>query len=258
MKILLLILSFCLLNSCFQPNSVQSQIKVQNNKDGIKNIEILERLPNSLEKINLPKIKEIGEFALIRNSEKKDDKGWMIPPYKNAEIEVSFEESPQIGEKVTVIPLKVKIEPFQLEILKVTKTKVKGCVDKKKKDFFWAAELERIFDSEILNEPPATNGFNNQMPFSVFVIYPSVQFAKSLNISSISKTLLPNNISLKRIESAIDIDNDNKPDLLSVRFCCGEPNKESDEKCPYICQKYYKKNNGVWKIIDIHDFQEIC
>ena len=261
MKILLIIFSFCFLVSCSQQAQIQSQTEVQ--KTLIEDIEkpeidkTLEKLSKPSEKIQLPEVKKIGEFALIRNSETKDEKGWMIPPYKNAEIKMGFENEPQIGEKVTVVPLQVKLEPFQLKISKVTKTKNSGCIENKEKELLWAIELETITDKEILEVKPVSN-YKDQMPFGVFVIYPSVEFAKSLDKSSVSKTILPKNVSLKRIESAIDLDNDSKPDLLSVNFCCGEPEKESVEKCPYLCQKYYRKTAGVWEIFDIQDIQEIC
>lgn len=218
----------------------------------------LVRLKKPSGQIKLPTIKRIGEFVLMRNSDIKDEKGWMLPPYENAEIKMSFSFAPQIGENVTIVPLKTKIEPFQLAIAEVTKSKNVGCGVSKEKEFYWSVTLETITDKEILEVEPISKGYKNEMPFSIFAIYPSVDFAKSLDKSAISKTNLPKNVSLKRVESAIDLDNDNKPDLLSVDFCCGEPEKESAENCPYVCKKYYKKNNGVWVIFDIHDFQEMC
>lgn len=256
LKILLLIFSFSFLNSC--SSQVQNQPDAQNNSIENSENKILERLPKPLEKIQLPETKVVFTSAIIRHSETKDEKGWITPPYKSAEIKFGFKNEPKIGEKATIIPLKVKLEPFQLKITKTTKRKNFKCVSDKTREFYWLAEFDTITDENILKIEPAEKGNNSQMLFSVFIIYPSVQFAKSLDISSISKTPLPNNVALKRIESAIDLDNDDKPDLLSVGFCCGNPKEESAENCPYLCSKYYKKNNGVWKIIDIHDFQEMC
>lgn len=260
MKILLIIFSFCFLVACSQQAKITSQVEIQSNPvEAIEKLDknkTLEKLSKPSRNIGLPEIKKIGEYGLTRNSETKDEKSWMLPPYKYAEIKMGFEYELQIGEKVTVVPLQTKIEPFQLQISKVTKTKNSGCAENKK-DFFWAIEFERIIDKEILEVEPVNN-YKNQMPFSVFVIYPSVEFVKSLDKSSISKTILPKNVSLKRVQSAIDLDNDSKPDLLSISFCCGESEKESIEKCPYLCQKYYRKTGGVWELFDIQDIQEIC
>jgi hypothetical protein len=263
MKILLIIFSFCFFcffTSCSQPVQIQSQTQVQNKivepiETSNKN-KTLEKLSKPSGNIRLPEIKKIGEYGLTRNSETKDEKGWMLPPYKYAEIKMGFENEPQIGEKITFVPLQTKVEPFQLQISKVTKTKNSGCAENKK-EFFWAVEFERIIDKEILEVKPL-KGFNEQMPFGVFIIYPSVEFARSLNKSSISKTTLPKNVSLKRVNSVIDLDNDGKPDLLSVNFCCGEPDKNSAENCPYLCQKYYRKTNGNWEVFDIQDISETC
>ncbi|MEJ7849379.1 MAG: hypothetical protein WKF92_14960 [Pyrinomonadaceae bacterium] len=207
----------------------------------------LERLSTPLGKTRIPEIKQ-GEYALVRNAETKDEKGWMIPPYKNAQIKMGFDNEPVIGEKVTAIPLHVKIEPFQLGISKVTKTKNSGCLENKKKEFFWAVELETIIDKEILEVERVDSNYKDQMPFAVFVIYPSVEFARSLDKSSLSKTSLPKNVTLERVSSAIDLDNDKKPDFISVYFCCGEQEKESTEECPYLCKKYYIKTAGKWQI----------
>jgi hypothetical protein len=170
---------------------------------------------------------------------------------------MGFENEPRIGEKVTIVPLQVRIEPFQLEISKTTKTKNVGCAELNEPEFFWTTEFEKITDQKILEIEPLRN-YNIETPFGVFLIYPAVEFAKSLGKASISKITLPKNVSLKRVNSAIDLDNDGKPDLLSVVFCCGEPQKESAENCPYLCQKFYRKTNGVWDIFGIHDVQKIC
>ena len=258
-KSILIIFSLYFLVSCSQVQ-IQNEPEVQNNLT--ENIEkpihkSLERLLKPLEKIRLTEIKKIGEYAFVRHSETIDENGWMLPPYRSAKIKMGFEDEPQIGEKVTVIPLQVKLEPFHLKISKVTKTKNSGCPVNSEKEFYWAIDLETVTDKEILEIKPVGNA-RDQMPFGVFVIYPSVEFAKSLDKSSISKTILPTDVSLKRVASAIDLDNDRKPDLLSIYFCCGDPEKETAEKCPYLCQKHYRKTAGMWKIFEIFDFSEIC
>jgi hypothetical protein len=237
--------------SCSQQTQVQSQPEIQNNS--VEAIETpnknktLEKLSKPSGNIGLPEIKKIGDYGLTRNSETKDEKGWMLPPYKYAEIKMGFENEPQVGEKVTVVPLQTKIEPFQLQILKVTKTKNSGCAENKK-EFFWAVEFERIIDKEILEVKPVNN-YKNQMPFSVFVIYPSVEFARSLNKTKITKEMIPKDVVMSTIEAAIDLDNDSRPDLLSALFCCGDK-LSIYEKCPYLCNKYYKKIAGEWQLFD--------
>jgi hypothetical protein len=219
---------------------------------------ILETVSTPTENISTSEIKIIGEYALIRNSDAKDENGWMLPPYKYAEVKIGLYHQPQIGEEITIVPLNVKIEPFQLKITNATKTKNQGCVQNEKKEFFWAVETEKITSREVLEVNPVNKGYKNEMPFSVFAIYPAIKFAKSLNKLTLSKKSLPKSVLIENVESAIDLDNDGKPDLLSVSFCCGEPNKVKVEKCPFVCKKYYKKNSKTWELFEIQDFQEIC
>jgi hypothetical protein len=260
MKISFLIILVCCLNAC----SLQSQNRAEVSGNYFepvekpKEVKPLEKLIKTSEKILLPEIKSVYESALIRHSEIKDDKGWMSPPYKSANIVSFFNVEPKVGEKVTVIPLNVEIEPFQLEISEVFKTPSSNCPDENNDEFIWKTELDIITDKEILEFTPPQEGYNKQMPFGAFVIYPSVEFAQSLPIPFISSKNLPKNIARNRIQSAIDIDNDNAPDLLTVLFCCGEPEKESAENCPYACSKYYKKIGETWKIINTLDFHEMC
>lgn len=254
MKILFILLSGLLLFSCSYETTVHSQ-----NKQAIPN-----KITNQSKVDKTPagntvtsEIKKIGELALLRNSDTKDEKGWTLPPFKNAELRIGFYFEPQVGEEITIVPLKVNIEPFQIKIVKATKTKNSPCTKNEKKLYFWAIEMEKITKPEILEAKPLDK-YYNRMPFSVFAIYPAVKFAKSLNKSSLSKNSLPKNVLIENVESLIDIDNDGIPDLLSVKFCCGEPEKVKVEKCPYVCKKYYKKNNKVWELFEIQDIYETC
>lgn len=254
MKILLILLSGLLLFSCSYDTTVHSQ-----NKQAFPNTIIDQSKVNKspAENTVTSEIKKIGELGLLRNSDTKDEKGWMLPPYKNAEIKIGFYFEPQIGEEITIVPLKVNIEPFQIKIVKATKTKNSACTKNEKRQYFWAIETEKITKPAILEVKPVDK-YNNRMPFSVFAIYPAVKFAKSLNKSSLSKNSLPQNILLENVDSLIDLNNDGSPDLLSVSFCCGEPEKIKAEKCPYVCKKYYKKNNKVWELFEIQDIYETC
>lgn len=260
--IIFLLLDFfaCCSQHKIETTQVQTNIQINSESQIVKT-----EIDKSSEKIPKPlqipaDVKEFGWFALTRVSDKKDKNGWMTPPFKSAQIKMHFEIEPRIGEKATVVPLEVKLEPFQLAISKVTKTKysgcfeISGCFENDGKESFWSIELETITNKEILEMQPVRK-HRDQMPFSVFVIYPAVEFAKSLTTSSLTKEMLPENITSRRVEAAIDIDNDNKPDLISVGFCCGDPNKESDENCPYICQKYFKRINRTWIITRYTDLR---
>lgn len=206
-------------------------------------------------KVGISEIKDVGQSSLIRNSEFKDKDGWAIPPYNFAYLNFRLNNELYAGDKMTIVPLEVNIESFQIEISKITKKDV-VCPNGKASKTFWFIESEKVTDKRILEIQPLEN-HNPNNPFGVFVIYPAVEYAKSIDKYELTKINLPKNVSLNRVESAIDIDKDSKPDLLSVTFCCGELNKESSKNCPYLCYKYYKKINDNWIILSI-DGSEKC
>lgn len=217
----------------------------------------LEKLSKLAGKVLLPEITQVGQFMLRRSSEIRDEKGWAMPPYTLAEIKMRFDVEPQVGDRVTVIPLIAKLEPFRRAVANVTKVNNEGCPVPSEKNFYWSADLELITDTEVLEIRP-TEAHENETAFSVFTVYPAVPFAKHLEDSSFSIDNLPKSVLVKNVSSAIDLDNDSMPDLISVWFCCGEPEKVSAEKCPYLCLKYYRKVGGVWEFFDINDSVEIC
>ncbi|HXG84196.1 MAG TPA: hypothetical protein VNI84_09225 [Pyrinomonadaceae bacterium] len=154
------------------------------------------------------------------------------------------------GEKVTVIPLGVKIEPFQLPISKVTKQKETGC-DEPKKDFYFDIELEKITDKTILETEPVDKEVIGRA-FGDFGIYPSVDFARNISPPELKQEMIPKGIAIETVEGAVDLDNDGKPDLLALSFCCAdenEPVNSLSDNCFYSCEKYFKKINGVWKLV---------
>lgn len=55
---------------------------------------------------------------------------------------------------------------------------------------------------------------------------------------------LPWGMPLEIARTAVDLDGDNRPDLLEVEFCCSDP--LSDEFCEYYCTQYWLKVEGRW------------
>lgn len=256
MKILIFILSINLLISCSQKSiSTETSIREENNSvnkvEKIKEEKPLEKLNNSAKQIKMANVKDFGIFKLKRNSNNKDESGWKLPPFESAEVEISLNHEPKTGEKITIIPLKVNLEPFQLSVTKATKIKNEVCdVEGFEREFFWNTELEKITNKEILEIKPVKYD-NQELPFEVFGIYPAVEFVRNLSPKELKQEMLPKGVSVQTIEAAIDLDNDGKPDLLEVIFCCSDKHKSpSEDGDCYICQKSFKKINGVWKLVD--------
>ena len=255
MKLLICFLLVFLATSCAK----ESKVVIEPKTNTVTNLNIqkeshseqkpLEKLANPSKQIKIPDVKDFDIQYLRRNSNQKDVSGWNLPPFENAEIGMGLSQEPKVGEKVTIVPLKVNIEPFQLLILNFDKQKNDGCdtggVTRK---FFWNVELEKITNKEILEIKPV-KGDNQELPFEVFMINPAVEHAKNLPLEEISLQMIPKGVTVKTIEAAIDLNNDKTPDLLYVEFCCKNRN-ESLDNCDYNCIEWYKKIKGKWKLVD--------
>ncbi len=255
MKIFIFIISFSLFISCFQQSAVTSQIQtsVQNNStnqiEKPKEEKPLEKLSAPKQKIKLPNVKYFGITDLRRISENKDKGGLLFPPYDYAEIRNADFVKAKVGEKYTIISLDVNINPFQLPIVKVTKTENGGC-DETEPNFLWVIEFERITNREILEISPVNNS-TPEFPFDVFLIYPAVEFAKNISHSKLTAEMLPKNLTIKTIRAAIDLDNDKRPDLLEILFCCRDESSSPKENGDCLmCLKLFKRINGKWKLVD--------
>lgn len=256
MKIFTLALIVCLIISCSQKpiatNQPQTNIQTgsTNQTENAAEAKTLQKLSSPKGKIKLPNVKDFSVFYLYRNSDNKDIGGFSIAPFKSAEIPMRLDNEAKAGEKVTIIPLGVEIEPFQLTITKVTKMRDTGC-DEPRKDFRFDIELEEITDKIVLEIEPVDHLFIERA-FGVFTIYPSVDFAKNLSPPELKQEMIPKGIAIQTVEAAIDLDNDGKPDLLSLSFCCADENEianSQSDNCFYSCEKYFKKINGVWKLL---------
>ncbi|HSK72685.1 MAG TPA: hypothetical protein VK892_13370 [Pyrinomonadaceae bacterium] len=210
----------------------------------------LEKLSSPKGRRKLPIVKDFGVFYLYRSSDNTNVGGDPVAPFKSAEIKMVIDSEAKAGEKITMIPLQVEIEPFQLAISKVTKKKYNGC-DEPKKDFHFEIEFEEITDKIVLEVEPVDNQFVSRA-FPVFAIYPSVDFAKNILPPELKQEMIPKGVAIQTVEAAIDLDNDGKPDLLSTSFCCADENKpvnSVDENCYYSCEKIFRKINRSWKLI---------
>ncbi|MGI8542017.1 MAG: hypothetical protein ACR2MD_00890 [Aridibacter sp.] len=255
MKNFVFVLFVCLVISCSQ-KSIETNLSQTNSQIASTNqIErtegkTLEKLSSPKGKRKLPIVKDFSVFYLYRNSDNKDVGGSSIAPFKSAEIPMYLDNEAKAGEKVTMIPLNVEIEPFQLAISKVTKKRYTGC-DEPKKDFEFDIELEEITDKTVLEFQPIENRTDSRA-FAVLSIYPAVDFAKNILPPELKQEMIPKGIAIQTVEAAVDLDNDGKPDLLTTSFCCGDENQpvnSADENCFYSCEKVYRKTNQSWKLI---------
>jgi hypothetical protein len=254
MKSLIFILLVSSIISCSQKSTqknlsqTNTQINSINQIEGIEG-KTLEKLASPKDIRKLPIVKDFGVFYIYRKSENTAAGDFPIAPFKSAEIKMVTDNEAITGEKITMIPLQVEVEPFQIAISKVAKKRYNGC-DEPRKDFNFEIDFEEITDKIVLE----TELVNNQgmERFGVFTLYPAVHFAKNILSPALEQEMLPKDVAIQTVEAAIDLDNDSKPDLLALSFCCADESKavdSTDSDCNYSCEKYFRKINQSWKLI---------
>lgn len=254
MKDFIFVFFVCLVICCSQ-KSTETNLPRTNNRIVSIN-QIMRTEGKTLEKLSSPKgkrkltvVKDFGVFYVYRDSDNTDVGGFPIAPFKSAEIGMVIDSEGRAGEKITMIPLQVQVEPFQLAISNVTKKTYTGC-DEPGKDFHFEIEFEEITDKIVLEVELVGN--QGMERFGVFTIYPAVDFAKNILPPALKQEMLPKGVAIQTVEAAIDLDNDGEPDLLALSFCCADETKAvnyADEDCYYSCEKIFRKINQNWKLI---------
>lgn len=223
----------------------KNTIQEQNKNDAHQTSDSSEVHPPQTAQFPMPKIQSVLQESVWRDSDFKETDGGNPPIWKNVKVEIFFHKKPQQGNKVTVIPLKVDIAPMQLKIIKTIEVK-DACNEKL--PHLWQIELETITQKEFF-ETKAILNRREEYPFDVCILYPAVEFARSLDIATLKKEMLPKGVFINTITAAVDLTNDREPDILIVQYCCGEPHKPREE-CDYTCGKIFAKSHSAWKLID--------
>lgn len=194
----------------------------------------------------LPDVQSIVQVDVWRESDRKDSDGFALPPWSAVNLNhVGFDKKPAVGERVTVVPLGVDIGPISLKILKVTERE-DPCNESLPR--YWEVELEKITRREFF-EAKATRNRREDVPFDVCIIYPSVTFARQLKKERLTRGMIPRGVTPGTVTAAIDLTNDNKPDVLIAYYCCDDSRKPP-EACDYTCGKIFKKVNRGWKLVE--------
>ena len=183
----------------------------------------------------------ISEGGIWRESASKDDRA----PWKRITITgVTLKTSPRVGDAVTVIALGSGIAPFELRILKA-EHKQNPCDEAL--PAFWEVELEALTQKQMF-DALSPRERNPAYPFDVVVIYPAVKIARQIGNDQLDREMLPKGVPINTVKAAIDLNDDRKPDVVVVEYCCQETQKPGE--CDYTCGKTFKKVRNLWKLID--------
>ena len=196
--------------------------------------------------IPMPRTQTIGQATVWRTSDNKNGGGSAVGPWKEVQVTnvFGFKKKPIVGSKVTIVPLDVDLAPFDLKIIRLTAQKT--CYDSL--PVWWEVDLEPVTARNVFEIAPTTNR-SAEYPFDVAVIYPAVSRARQLARGRLTREMLPRGVAVSTVKAAIDLTNDQKPDVLIIEYCCGKPSQPPDA-CDYTCSKTFKKVGRAWTLID--------
>jgi hypothetical protein len=111
----------------------------------------------------------------------------------------------------------------------------------------WEVELEPLTQKQVF-DAPSPRERNPAYPFDVVVIYPAVKIAHEMRKDQLNREMLPRGVSINTVKAAIDLNDDRKPDVVVVEYCCLQT--QQPPECDYTCGKTFKKVKNIWKLFD--------
>ena len=188
-----------------------------------------------------PVAQTIAEGIVWRESE--DDR----PPWKRITITniFGFKTRPAVGDEVTVVTVDAPIPTFSLRILKAT-PKQESCDERS--PLSWEVELQPITQKTFFEASPPPER-RPEFPFDVVIIYPAVKLARQIGNNQLKPEMLPRGVLIDTVEAAIDLNEDHRPDMVVVKYCCST-GKQMTENCNYECGKTFKKAGNAWRLVN--------
>lgn len=144
-----------------------------------------------------------------------------------------FKSKPKIGSETTVLPYP-QGKPVAL---KITSAKFKRIENV---ESYWEVSLEDASHTSLKDIKP-TGHRNPDFPSDVVVLWPAKDKARIAKIPA----ALPRNVYRKTVKTAIDLDSNDKADILIVEFNCRHRN-ESSAKADLTCGETWQKTNNKW------------
>lgn len=156
-----------------------------------------------------------------------------------------FSKKAAVGDKVTVIPLRVSLAPIDLKIVRIFRWE-NACDESLPAE--WEFELEPVRAPKFF-EAKAVEGRVEERPFDVCVIYPAVAGARALSAGHLKPGALPRGVTPQTVAAAIDLNGDGRPEVVITSFCCGDEGRPA-ESCDLTCGKTFRRTRGAWRLID--------
>jgi hypothetical protein len=161
---------------------------------------------------------------------------------------VVFKTPPKPGGTVTILALSITLPALETRITKA-KLVENPCSESLPKQ--WEIEFESLKQAEYVDAVFAVPGRveGSYAPFQVAVLYPANPQARALNRGLLDASDLPVGTLLQNVVMALDLNGDQKPDLIATEYCCDRP-KAARTHCDLTCGKTYLRTAGQWKQIE--------
>src|SRR4051812_671562 len=188
-----------------------------------------------------------GTGDVVRRSQRQKG-GFDVAPWTSVSVDVGssvgWRKGPDVGKKLTVIPLGVDVAPIELTIVHA-KLEPDPCDETL--PWSWSIDLTPATARSFFDAKPL-RGRRGDMPFEVAFVYPANPAAKALDPRHIPSNQLPPNATASTVFAAIDLHGHGAPDIVMLEYCCDHPTKRKD--CDYTCTRTYERSHGQWRLID--------
>jgi len=108
----------------------------------------------------------------------------------------------------------------------------------------WSVELEEATQTSLADLKVLEGAERRpEYPREAIVIWPAPQ--GKVKLIAVASETLPASVAIATVKEAVDLDSDDRADLLVVEFCCGDRSR-LDEGCEYLCGETWQKIRGAW------------
>lgn len=185
------------------------------------------------------KIKAVNSALLFRDDEAP---GLVKPITIFSYLDAAF--SPQIGDLVTVIPIKASQPSERLPIK--TLESYAHCGEGPASLFHITLSATHVSTYQSAKAPP---GISASYPFDVIIIYPANSKIKRIDKNQLRPISFPKEIRKENIFIALDLDDDGNVDYVQTEYCCEAPDSRTKE-CDATCQQKWGWVEGGWKLLE--------
>jgi hypothetical protein len=184
--------------------------------------------------------------GVTRKSAQKDRHGRFHPPWTSVTVSAVFPRPVNVGDTVTVLPLRRDVP---VQELRVATVKHQPAVDEFPAT--WLVHLDA--NNESFLTAKHERNWREDTPFEVVVVHPAAPTARLLALSS-RELPKAKGASPRTLWAAVDLHGDGKADAVVFRFCCNKPTAPWGPAGPPACKShceriFLREDDQPWRIV---------